>query len=376
MKTDKSAKASPKKLGRPRRGDRHSGATTLKDIAATAGVSAQTVSRAINSTGSVSQKVRDRIRLIAGQMGYVVNKSAKAMRTGRSHIIGFVVTDMLSSFFPELVRAVERSAATAGYSVLLVDAQGSAGNANDTVEVLRSHPVDGVILMENLPVLDRFDLPVVVMTGPIRGRDTVTSNDVQGGGLLAQHLLRKGHRQIGMVTSQLSGCVPIRRNAFIASLDNAEMVCWEQYTTKDERITDEIVSRLKRRDVTALVCSHDVIAIRALRTLWELGINAPRQMSVVGFDDVPWASLATPSLTTIRQPFEAMGSETVRLLVERIKYPARRTRHVTLDVTLVERESVRALNRPDQSSDARGLRQLKQSIMGNERLQRADGSIT
>jgi LacI family transcriptional regulator len=110
-------------------------------------------------------------------------------------------------------------------------------------------------------------------------------------------------------------------------------------------ITDGIVARLKRLDVTALVCSHDVIAIRALRTLWDLGISAPQQMSLVGFDDIPWAGLATPSLTTIRQPFDAMGSEAVRLLIERIARPTRRMQHVTLDVTLVERESVRSFER-------------------------------
>jgi LacI family transcriptional regulator len=121
------------------------------------------------------------------------------------------------------------------------------------------------------------------------------------------------------------------------------MIRWEQYTTADEMIREETIEVLNRLDVTALVCSHDVIAIRALRTLWDLGISAPKQMSVVGFDDIPWAGLATPSLTTIRQPFEAMGSAAVELLVERIASPNRRTRHITLDVTLVERESVGTL---------------------------------
>lgn len=327
-----------------RRG-RRSGVTTLKDIAAASRVSAQTVSRVVNNTGSISQEVRERIRLIADQMGYVANKSAKAMRTGRSHVIGFVVADMRHPFFPELARAVERAAAAAGYAVLLVDAQGSAANANNTVEALKSHPVDGVIVTENSPALELLDLPVVVLSHSVRGRDTVTSNDVQGGSLLAEYLLGKGHQQIGMITSHLSGCVPIRRGAFINYLNGSEIIRWERYTTDDEMISDEVVAELRHLDVTALVCSHDVIAIRALRTLWDLGISAPEQMSVVGFDDIPWASLAIPSLTTVRQPFEAMGSEAVRLLIERIHHPARRMRHITLDVTLVERESVRSLQR-------------------------------
>jgi LacI family transcriptional regulator len=349
-----------------RRGAR-SGVITLKDIAAATGVSAQTVSRVINNTGSISSEVRERIRLLADQMGYVANKSAKAMRTGRSHVIGFVASDMRSPFFPELARSVERAAAATGYAVLLVDAQGSVANANDMVVALKSHLVDGVIVMENSPALERLDLPVVVLSDSVRGRDTVISNDVQGGSLLAEYLLSKGHQQIGMITSHLSGCVPIRRDAFINYPGSKETIRWERYTTDDETIGDDIVAQLKRLDVTALVCSHDVIAIRALRTLWDLGIGAPLQMSLVGFDDIPWASLATPSLTTIRQPFDAMGSEAVRLLIERIRRPTRRMQHITLDVALVERESVRSQER------ARLAPRLRESLRVGAQLR--DGTL-
>ena len=319
---------------------RRSGATTLRDVAVAVGVSLQTVSRALNNYGSISEELRDRIRLVADQMGYVTNRTARAMRTGRSQVIGFVVTDMRSPFFPELAHAVERAAATAGYVVLLVDAEGST---RDTVEVLKSQQVDGVIFTENSPTLELLDRPVVVLSDSTRGRDTVSSNDVQGGGLLAEYLLSRGHERIGMITSPLSTCVPVRRGAFMNYPGCSETICWEQYTGPDEIISDEILARLKQLDVTALVCSHDVIAIRTLRALWELGIRCPQQMSVVGFDDIPWAALSTPSLTTIRQPFEAMGSEAVRLLIDRINHPTRRMRHVKLDVALVERESVQVM---------------------------------
>src|SRR5262245_23068709 len=98
--------------------------TTLKDIAKVAGVSAQTVSCVINDTGSVSEEVRERIRRIADQMGYLPNKSAQAMRTGRSRTLGLVVSDMRNPFIPALARAVEQAAAEAGYALLLVDTHG------------------------------------------------------------------------------------------------------------------------------------------------------------------------------------------------------------------------------------------------------------
>jgi LacI family transcriptional regulator len=284
-------------------------------------------------------------------MGYIANKSAKAMRTGRSQVIAFAVSDMSNPFFPELAQAVERAAAAAGYAVLLVDAMGSL--ASDKVEALKGHPVDGVIVTEYSTALDRLDLPIVTFSGSVRSRDTVSSNDVQGGSLLAEYLLDKGHRNFGLITSQLGGCVPVRRDAFAAYLHSREMIRWERFTTRDEMIPEAVTIELKRLDVTALVCSHDVIAIRTLRALRDLGISAPEQLSVVGFDDIRLAGFATPSLTTVRQPFEAMGSEAVRLLLERIANPHRRMRHIMLDVTLVERESVAPARRLTRSRPSR-----------------------
>src|SRR5882724_5580724 len=137
--------------------------TTLKDIAKVAGVSAQTVSCVVNDTGSVSEEVRERIRLIAARMGYLPNKSAQAMRTGRSRTLGLVVSDMRNPFFPALARAVEQAAAGAGYALLLVDTHGPKTDAAERISTLKMHAVDGVLATEYSPPIGQLGVPTVII---------------------------------------------------------------------------------------------------------------------------------------------------------------------------------------------------------------------
>jgi LacI family transcriptional regulator len=317
------------------------GTVTLRDIARVSGVSAQTVSCVINNTGSVSEAVRERVRLIAGQMGYRPNKSAKAMRTGRSQILGLVISDMGNPFFPELAQSVEHAAADAGYAVFLVDGHGSLESVADRIAALSSHLVDGVITTEYSPAIDRLGLPTVLIGGPVSGIDCVNADDTAGGAMLATHMLTKGHRDFGFITGSLGKCLAVRRQSFVETMAAAGgKIVWELMVSEDESITDELRTALRRRDITALICSNDLIAVRALHVLRQLGRNVPEDLSVTGFDDISWAAIVTPPLTTVRQPFMAMGVQAVTLLQKRIADRKRRYRHLKLRVKLVERESV------------------------------------
>ena len=333
--------------------------TRLKDIAEVAGVSLQTVSYVMNNNGSVSEEVRARIRSIGERMGYRPNRSAKAIRTGRSQTLGLVISDLSNPFYAEFARSVERAAAAARYAVLLVDAQAStAGKAEadgiaERITELQSHPVDGVISTVRYPSVLRLDLPVVFLGNPVRGRDSVTSDDVRGGKALAEHLMALGHRRFGLVTSPLPGGIPIRRAALLDRLRGEAEIVWEYQTPPAERVAPDIAPLLKRRDVTIIVCSNDIVAISVQRALRDLGIAVPGDVSVVGYDDIPWAAIATPALTTMRLPLAEMGRATVQFILDRLQDPGRRSRRLSLPVTLVERESV---------ATPRGLRSIPKRI--------------
>jgi LacI family transcriptional regulator len=334
-------------------------AVTLRDIARVSGVSAQTVSCVINNTGSVSEAVRERVRLIADQMGYLPNKSAKAMRTGLSQTFGLVISDMGNPFFPELAQSVEQAAADAGYAVFLVDGHGSLEAVADRIAALSSHLVDGVIATEYSLAISRLGLPTVLFGGPVPGIDCVNADDTAGGAMLATHMLTRGHRNFGLITGSRSKCLTIRRQSFVETITaSGGKVVWEFMVPEDESITDELRTALRRRDMTAVICSNDLIAVHALHVLRRLGRDVPGDLSVTGFDDISWAAIVTPPLTTVRQPFAAMGVEAVTLLRKRIADRKRRYRHLKLRMTLVERESVAEVSGSAQDVVSAGDQQL------------------
>lgn len=322
------------------------GGATLKDVARIAGVSAQTVSCAINGRRGVSDEVRERVLRIAGELSYAPNRSAKAMRTGRSQILGLVVSDIRQPFVPELAYAVQSAAAEAGYSLLLVDTHGAEREGADRVAALKTHPVDGVLCTAHTAPVARLGLPTVIIGNPAPGIDSIRADDEAGGILVADHLIARGHRAVGMVTSPAGGCIPVRRKAFVERFTRQGEVRWEAYTSPFDSVDDSVRESLKRRDVTAIVCSHDVIAIHVLRALYDQGRHAPSDVSVVGFDDIAWASIVTPTLTTVRQPLAAMGKGSIALLISRLAHPAAPTKRLKLPMELVDRESVLDISRP------------------------------
>lgn len=321
---------------------RNASPVTLKDVASAAGVSFQTVSYVMNDKGSVSEKVRVRVREIANRMAYRPNRSAQSMRTGRSRTIGLIVSNMSNPFYAEFAHAVERAAAAARYAVLLVDVQEPTASPPEIAEriaELQSHPLDGVISSVHHPSLLKLALPVVFLGDSAR-RDSVTADDAAGGRLVASHLMQTGHRRIGLVTSPLPGGIPTRREALLASLAGKAEVAWEYTTPSSEQVQPDADKLFERRDVTVIVCSNDMVAISVQRALRGLGIAVPEEVSVMGYDDIAWAAIVTPALTTVRLPLGELAAAAMDLVEKRLESPRRHSRHLKLPVELIERESL------------------------------------
>ena len=207
------------------------------------------------------------------------------------------------------------------------------------------------------------------------GSNSVTSDDAGGGAMIAAHLLALGHRRIGLVTSPRASCIPERRAALIAGLEGKAEVVWEVTTPASETISNEIRRMFNEINVTAVVCSHDLIAIGLLRALWEMNVSVPEDVSVIGFDDVQWSAVVSPGLTTIRQPFAGLAQKAVEVLLDRMDRPARRARRIVVGVDLVERETVadlgvkhrRALGQRRRSPQPRVWLQDGQGLLLDER---------
>lgn len=325
------------------RGGRTGKRATIKDIAALSGVSTAAVSFALNGTGSVGEEVRQRVLAAAKALDYQRNHSAISMRTGQSHTIGLVLPDLCNPYFPELAQAVEDAARRAGYAVLLADS-GNGRDERESLERLVRHGVDGICWCPDT-VVDRetirtLSTPIVLVDRPLPGFDVAHSDYEMGGRLLVEHLAKAHHRRIGLLAGRqdVPGAAE-RRNGFVDALVPELTLVWEARTAHSLDLDAEAAAQLGRRDVDVIVCANDVIAIAAIRLLKQQGLEVPRDVAVVGFDDIPWSTIVTPNLTTIRQRVTEIGHKGVELLLRRFADPAGPFLTVALGVELVVRES-------------------------------------
>lgn len=323
---------------------RQPGKVTLAQVAEAAGVSVASASYALNDGGSLGQVTRDRVKEVARALGYAPNIAAKSMRTGRTGALGLIVPDLANPFFPQLAQTVVVAGRAAGYEVFLTDTLGSKDTERSSIEALAQRGVDGLIWF---PVDDdsrsqlALEVPTVVIDRPLDGFDAVLADCAEGGRLAATLLLEVGHRRVGMVTGPRAlQSARQRADATRAALAGKAELVWETEAAYSADLDPKVIDLLARRDVTAVVAGADLIAFGLIREAHRIGLRVPEMLSVVGFDDIPFARLCAPALTTMSIPVHEMGLEALQILLRRIANPSEARRRVWFDVTAVRRDSV------------------------------------
>ena len=321
---------------------------TLQDVARKAGVSTATVSYVLNGTGSVGKDVQKLVRDAAKSIRYRVNRAARATRTGQTHSIGLILPDLNNPFFPEMAHVVQAAARRAGYAVFLVDSEGDTEIERTGAEDLIGRGVEGLVWFpaSEQDVLAEFrdEIPIVVVDRPLPDYDTVSSDYDAGGAALAEHVIASGHKRIGMVVGPQSlSSAAQRRSGFVRSLGNKGKVIWEVENDFSIKLSDETRKKLNDNTVSVIVCGNDLIAIGVMRALHEHGRRVPDDVSVVGFDDIPWAGYSIPGLATVRQPFGALGKQAADLLIRRISGDDSPLISLKLGMRLVQRGSLATL---------------------------------
>jgi LacI family transcriptional regulator len=332
--------------------------TTIRDVANKAEVSIATVSRVVNGNRPVHPEIRERVLKAIEELDYRPNFLARGLRQRSTCVIGLIIPDNSNPFYAELARAIEDAGFAAGYSVILCNSDLSEEKQQAYVDVLLSHKVDGVILIamecavpkvferilaENIPaVLANID--TLVPTA-----DQVIVDTHQGGYLAGQYLLRLNHRRIGCITLYQPHSY---RSSRIVGFRQALAEAGIELTPEDFAIGNgryesgyEAMQELlqRRPDLTAVFVFNDLMAFGAIGALHAQGLQVPEDISIVGFDNIFYASTFEPALTTIAQPIAAMGQECIALLLERIQQPDKQPTHITLPVELMERASCRCL---------------------------------
>lgn len=312
---------------------RSSGSPSSRDLAREAGVSQSTVSRYLNNDPRVSTRARRAIEAAMNVLGYTPNAAARTLITGRSHLIGLVVSNITNPFYPEVIEAVVAMASDRGYNVILCNTQENPALQLSYLELLVAHQVDGAILTSMMlgtdqgavaRLLKRTPMVQVNRTTDDLHTDTVQLDNIRGGELAARHLLELGHTRIGYVGGHPDTSTNRNRfdgfsralGAHHASADPA-LVRHGQFThASGYELAGEILA--EPNPPTALVCGDDEVAMGAIDAVIDRGLRVPEDVSVVGFDDVPIAALRPIGLTTVRQPAGEMGRRAVELLIDRI----------------------------------------------------------
>jgi LacI family transcriptional regulator len=309
---------------------------TIEDVARAAGVSRQTVSRAINDLGEISQQTRVRVLRIAEEMSYRPSSIARGLATRRTRTLGLVIPDVANPFFADVARGAEHMACAQGYSVFLCNTEESPKRELAVLRSLEEKCVDGVVLCSSR--LDDSALhtavarhsAVVLVNRHLEPADekneggVVMLDDVAGGRMATQHLLDSGHRAVGFLAGPLaSRSGRWRAEGYHAALAAANLICNPAWTTPCPADVDGGHQAARdlldaHPELTALFCYNDLVAVGALRACAELGRRVPDDLAVVGFDDILLAALVTPPLTTCRVPRYDLGAQAMRLLLHQI----------------------------------------------------------
>lgn len=314
----------------------------LKDVADLAGVSTATVSNVLRGVKAVRPEVRERVLASATRLGYVPNPHAQSLRTGHGHALGVVVPDLTNPYFPALVQAIEATARERGYALLVMDAGNDADRERASLALMAGYRVAGVIWV---PVDDRsahgWPFALVTVDRALADRDAIVADHAEGGALAARHAIRWGHRRVGLVTGPRSlASAAARRDGFLREAGGALDVAWMHEAPFTGDLPVDLHERLASPGVSLVACANDAQAVAVLRALRAGGVRVPDDVSLIGFDDVPWAEFVDPALTTVRQPLAALGAGAVAMLLDRLADPGSPRRLETLAVTLVERRSV------------------------------------
>jgi len=330
-------------------------AAVMTDVAKLAGVSHQTVSRVLNGSPQVRAETRERVLLAMQELDYHPNSAARALVTGRSRTLGVVSFDTTLFGPASTLYAIERAAHEAGYFITIVSLEAlDRASVLSAVERLRMQGVDGVLVIaplegsrDALVALPRDAPLVVVEAGPADTLPVVAVDQVAGATLATRHLLELGHPTVTHIAGRPDFLEAAQRiDGWRATLEAAGAdVPPVLVGDWSARAGYDLGRRLVREGgVTAIFVANDQMALGVLRALHEAGLEIPRQVSVVGFDDIPEAQYYTPPLTTIRQDFAEIGRRSLRLMLDMMESGATPVAPALVMPELVLRSSTAALN--------------------------------
>lgn len=327
---------------------------TLKDVALKAGVSQSTTSRALSGEGYVAASVRERVLSAAESLGYVPHAMARSLRKKDSHTVGVLVSDLRNAFYADLAAGIAARARSEGYTMMLVDDQGSTKAEMDAARAFVATRVAGVIVTPLSGDISEYlvgqRIPVVEADRQFsEGRcDAVVINNAGAARRMTDHLIDLGHKRIALFIDETTWTTGGERAAgYRASLEGSGVTVdpalivsggWDAETARKSAI--DILAR--RDHPTAIFAANNLLAEGVWRATNDLGMRIPEDVSIVSFDDSEWMSMVTPGITAVAQDAVALGEAAMGRLLARLADPACLPDTVVLDAQVRPRGSTAA----------------------------------
>lgn len=329
---------------------------TIKEIAKLAGVSHMTVSRVINNSGSIHPETRKRVLKIIQEQNYVPSASAKALITGKTNMIGVLIMYDLSKFpldfFPPILEGISQTVGGTPYRIALFFDYNRNETQRTPNALLNHNQLDGLLVLsveqeaQTRERLQEIRIPIVVINQPIDipGYGYVVTNERDGAFQAVEHLIRLGHRDIAMMLGDMHFIASVERfEGYKQALETYGIPFREALCGKGElrhHLAYQETLRILRGDipVSAVFASNDTMAMGTYRAVAEMGLNIPRDISVVGYDNQEFAEYVNPPLTTIRKHRRTMGEKAAAMMIRMLDGEAA-CEHICINADLIVRSS-------------------------------------
>ncbi len=303
---------------------------SIKDVARLACVSTSTASNILNNKGYASDDTRKKVLLAAKKLNYKPNALARGLVTGASKTVGVLIPDLSDPYFTEIVRGVDECARENEYSVILCNTDRDIFKERFYFKNLNERRVDGIIFSGSGREDDRYtveeeDLSSVVVIGNHNTAfSTCQVDNVQAADDITTFLLERNHKRIGLISGPLEYMISTDRlKGYQRALLNRGipydpmLVIEENFKeTAGQRAAEKLLRLPEELRPTAIIAQNDQMAVGAISAAWIIGLQIPKDVAIVGFDDIPIASLTCPPLTTVRLPMHQMGYNAMSMIIE------------------------------------------------------------
>jgi DNA-binding LacI/PurR family transcriptional regulator len=332
-------------------------AHTMREVAKKAGVSLATVSRVLNNTQYIAEETRQRVLETVREFNYFKNVHARRLATGRSDLFGLVISEIANPYFPEIIRGYQAMAWNRGFDVLICNTEYDRERTKAVIRKLRESDVRGVAIVTSsvdksmTSELTAAGIPVVLCNSEPASKlvGNISIKYEHGLKKAIEHVVELGHRRSAVIAGPADNRTAVTiKDALVSGLTARGMkpVCVLESDYRVDAGASAVREILSRREIpTVLFCGNDLIAMGAMSALEEAGARVPEDVSVIGIDDIFFAYLARPPLTTISVPREQLGIKAFEALDRMLKLKRQKGSNYVLETDLVVRKSTATVRR-------------------------------